>query len=558
MEFSNNTTHDDATFRIRQYYQQTNSTASRKAPANTYYPAQRSPRWLLLLSIFLLLGLIFVILQLPALINANNNLITVQIGDQQSATIDLRQRVPISPYLAGVNVFPREGSDSVDMPFSGFMQYTPFLINSMQDMHIKLLRYPGGNWGEDHILSLSQLSDFSRLLIQTSSEGMLQAHLAGPVKDPQGNLQPAGLTSDLNSRARLAAQWVDYMNNIHSPLRAGEHAHDPYYPVKFWTVGNEPDLASNPITQQPYTVHDYVNAFIQFSQAMHSSDPTIKIFGPEISQFYGIGAGPFDAEGHRWMDDFLQGIARYEQLHPALPYHILDGVSFHRYQFDNAHIAPDILLNSSREWSHLLTPLRDLIQRDFGRDIPIALSEVNTNPGELVPTRGLAALWWADTLGTLMNQQIDQVAFFSASGVEKPYPLFTRDGQHATMMTRVMQLFSHLQHYLLPLNMPNDPVGIYATSDDTARTLSLLLINKSSLTQQAQIQAASLLSAFSPWHSQEMRLAPYSIVLVTLHRESRAESYSFIAPTGDAAVAAPLIYTLCGSATTPPPDDKPC
>lgn len=558
MEFNNSTTHDDATFGMRQYHKQANNIAVRQALTTRDYSAQCSPRWYLLLSFFLLLALIFVILQLPALISANTNLIMVQIGDQQSVTIDLRQHVPISPYLYGVNVFPREGSDSVDMPFSGFMQYTPYLVNSMQDMHIRLLRYPGGNWGEDHILSLDQLSDFSRLLIETGSEGMLQAHLAGPVKDQQGNLQPAGLISDLNSRAHLAAQWVDYMNNIRSPLRTGKHVRDPYHPVKSWTVGNEPDLAIDPITQQVYTVNDYVNAFIQFSQVMHSSDPTIRIFGPEISQFYGVGAGPFDAEGHPWMDDFLQGIARYEQLHPALPYHILDGVSFHRYQFNNAHIAPSILLNSSKEWAHLLTPLRDLIKRDFGRDIPIALSEVNTNPGDLVPARGLAALWWADTLGTLMNQQIDQVAFFSASGVERPYPLFTQDGQHATVMAQVMQLFSHLQRYLLPLNLPDEPVSIYATSDDAAQTLSLLLINKSSLVQQAQIQAASLLSAFSPWHDQKMRLAPYSIVLLTMHRDSGAESYSFIAPAGDAAIAAPLIYTLCGAATALPSNDKPC
>lgn len=482
----------------------------------------------------------------------------VQIGSQQSAIVDVRQHIPISPYLYGVNVFPREGSDSADRPFSGFMQYTPYLIDAMQDMHIKLLRYPGGDWGESHILSLNQLSDFSRLLIETSSEGMLQAHLAGPVQDLQGNSQPPGLTLDLNSRARLAAQWVDYMNNSHSTLRTGEHAHDPYHPVKFWTVGNEPDLAIDPMTQQTYTVNSYVNAFIQFSQMMHRSDPTIKIFGPEISQFYGVGVGPFDAEGHLWMDDFLQGIAHYEQLHPELPYHILDGVSFHRYQFDNARVAPGILLSSSNEWTHLLTPLRDLIKRDFGRDIPISLSEVNTNPGDLVPPGGLAALWWADTLGVLMNQQIDQVAFFSASGVERPYPLFTQDGQHATVMARVMQLFSHLQRYLLPLKTQNEPVSIYATRDDTAQTVSFLLINKSSLAQQAQIHAASLLPAFSPWHDQEMRLAPYSIVLVTMHRGSRAESYSFIAPTGDAVVAAPLTYTLCGASTPSPANDKPC
>ncbi|HEU5227153.1 MAG TPA: hypothetical protein VFU49_05020, partial [Ktedonobacteraceae bacterium] len=515
---------------------------------------QRRRKLYLLLSPFFLISLIFAAIQLNASIGANNSQITVQIGRQQTATLDLRQHTPISPYLYGVNVFPRDGSTSLDMPFSGFMQYTPYFIKTIQDMHIKLLRYPGGNWGEQHILSLSQLSDFSQTLIETGSEGMLQAHLAGPVQDQQGNWQPSELSANLNSRALLASRWVDYMNNPHSSLRTGAHAHDPYHPVKFWTVGNEPDLSTDPLTQQVYTVTDYVNAFIQFSLAMHQSDPTIKIFGPEISQFYGVGAGPVDAQGQRWMDDFLKGIARYEQLHPALPYHILDGVSFHRYQFDNAQVAPGILLSSSNEWGSLLTPLRELIKRDFGRDLPISLSEVNTNPGDLVPTRGLAALWWANTLGGLMNQQIEQVAFFSASGVEKPYPLFTNDGLHMTAMAWVMQLFSHLQHNLVPLSIPNEPVSVYATCDDTAQTISFLFINTSPLAQEAQIRPA----AFSAWHYQAIRLAPYSIIITTMHRESGAESYRFITTSGDAVAATPVTYTRCETSNAIPANDKPC
>jgi hypothetical protein len=60
--------------------------------------------------------------------------------------------------------------------------------------------------------------------------------------------------------------------------------------------------------------------------------------------------------------------------------------------------------------------LRQLIRQDLGRDAPIAVTEINSNPTTNMPTPGIAALWWADTLSTLMEQEIEYVAFFSVEG----------------------------------------------------------------------------------------------------------------------------------------------
>ncbi|MBV9708231.1 MAG: hypothetical protein JO125_12575, partial [Chloroflexi bacterium] len=222
-----------------------------------------------LVSIILLIVVIFAALRVSMVASGNDDQLEVRIGDQQPAQVDLRQSLPIDPHLFGVNVFPKVGTNSLDHISAGFMNYTPFIVSGLQDMSIKLLRYPGGEWGEQHILTLSQLGNFATFLTQTNSEGMIQAHLSGPVKDEQGNFKPADLTSDLNVRANLAGRWVDYMNNPHSDQRKTQHAHDPFHPVKLWTVGNEPDQPTliNPLTNQPYTVADYVTAFIQFSKA---------------------------------------------------------------------------------------------------------------------------------------------------------------------------------------------------------------------------------------------------------------------------------------------------
>jgi len=323
-------------------------------------------------------------------------------------------------------------------------------------------------------------------------------------------------------------------------------------------VGNEPDRLRNPDTGKPFTVAEYTNDFIQFSLQMHQNNPTIQVFGPEISQFYGVGTGPIDPNGQLWMENFLKGVGAYEKAHPELKFHLLDGVSFHLYPFTDSNKGPAVLLGSTAEWDYLLSPLRQLIRQDLGRDAPIAVTEINTNPTKQVPSRGLAALWWADILGTLMDQEVEYVAFFAAEGVDTPYPLFTSDGLRQTPMFRVMQLFSHLQRNLIPVAAQRDPISIYATQDDTHQTVSLLFVNKSDMTQLAQVSDQNQFFGISSWHNLDISLFGYSITLVTLHRGGRAEAYSYNAPAVDDANVAPLTYTVCGYQTDVLANETPC
>src|SRR5437588_3412059 len=501
------------------------------------------------LVVVVLIALLLGSVRLLPLAYDNNNQLLVRIGSQQSTLVDLRQSVPVSPYLLGTNVFPQAGTSSLDAVDSGFMNYGPTITNDLRDAHVKLLRFPGGSWGENHVYSPEQLNDFSTLLSRVGAEGMVQVQLSDPL-----NVQP----DDLTARAKQAGDIVDYMNHLHSTQRTGKYAHALFHPIKFWTVGNEPDQLINPDTGEKFTVADYVKAFIQFSLVMHQTDPTIQVFGPEISQFYGLGTGLTDAQGQLWMEGFLKGVGEYEQQHPQLKFHILDGVSFHRYQFDDAHLASALLMSSTGEWNYLLPSLHQLIRQDFGHDLPVAITEINTNPNGAVPPRGLAALWWADTLGMLMNQQVDYVAFFSAEGVDKPYPLFDTHNLHETAMLRVMQLFSHFQRNLIPLDIQREPLSLYATQDDAHQTVSLLFVNKSSIAQLAQVSAQSTLPALDPWPNLNINIQGFSMLLVTLHYNGGAAAYSYIAPFTDNATAAPLSYTVCGNKTNSVANSVPC
>lgn len=519
-------------------------------------------------SIALLFVIVFSVVRVASVAAGTNDQLTLTIGNQQAALIDLRQGMPISPDLFGVNVFPQAGTSSIDEDYTGFMNYGPQVTNGLRDAGINLLRFPGGSWNEKHILSYTQLYDFSQLLKVTGAQGMIQARISDPIDKFTRN-------SSVADRAALAGHWVDFMDNPKSPFRTGviypniryDYSKASITPVVLWSVGNEPDQLINTDTGKKYTVADYVKTFIAFSTQMHQNNPAIKVFGPELSQFFGVGVGPRDANGTLWMEGFLRGVADYE-AHSKLPYHLLDGVSFHSYQFQDAQTSPYMLMSSSEEWNYLLPQLHQLIRQILtpavgaaNADLPIAITEINSNPSNgLSPTTGQAALWWADTLGTLMNNQADYVSYFSAQGVDQPYPLFTQAATpQQTAMDRVFQMFTHLQHNLVPLRVQHDPVDVFATTDSNRQTVSLLFVNKSGGNQTAQIGPLNTAFGFSPWQTQSVSIKGYSMVLITLHRGGgTAQAYRFTVPLSDNKPLQPVYSYVCGHNYDPLSFNTPC
>jgi hypothetical protein len=499
------------------------------------------------------LTFIFAGIRLGVVFSGTNDELEVRVGDQQNAIVDLRQSIPVSPQIRGTNVFPLANTQDVDGKYgAAIMQFTPKMIADMQaggqnGMDLGLLRYPGGDVGEKTIISFQQLDQFSKMLNDTHAEGMLQAHIGGPT----ANGNPHNLGNDVASRAALAGQWVDFMNNPKSNSRTP--ALKNFHPVKYWSVGNEPDKQINPVTKKVYTVAEYVDVFVQFSKIMHQNNPGIKIFGPELSSFNGVGMGPDDATGNHWMEAFLKGVSDYEKANPALLAsigikHLLDGVSFHYYPIQSPTIVPSQLMTTPGALEYLIPQLRETIKQTMGYDLPISISEVNAvnSLQTSVPTHGQAALWWADTLGELLNQRVEFVSFFSASGVNAPYPLFDGTGLHDTPMERVMEVFAHLQDNLVPLSIQRNPISVYATQDDSHQTVSLLFVNKSSLPQTAQVNPANNFLGLSPWHSVTISVGGNSVIVLTLHRDGgTTEANYFQAPTTNDNTVGAVNYTAC-------------
>jgi hypothetical protein len=421
---------------------------------------------------------------------------TVQIPGQPPLNVDLAAGAPKSPYVMGVNVFPPTDTKAQDGAY-GFMPYDDKTVQGLRSAGATLLRFPGGSWGEEHSFSFEQLNAFLALAQQLHATPLINVRLAGG--DPE-----------------KAAALVRYCNDPHDPARKA-YPDAPVVPVRYWAIGNEPDLrgTSYPVTQ-------YVQDFIAYARAMKAADPTIQIYGPEVSQYKGPTT-PHDASGTPWLSGFLQGVARYQQDHKET---LLDGVSVHRYPFSDGDESTNLLYASASEWRYALPLLRAQIHEILGKDLPVAITEINTSPlGDAMISPPAAALWWADTLGTLIEQRAAMVAFFSARVVERPYPLLTMSGE-ATPLAQVMALYAHMASDAIPLGATG-PISAFAATNSQHDTLTLLLVNTSSQSASITVDPAP---GTSNWQPTRVQLPAYAVACLVLHAGQDGQRYQY-APT---------------------------
>ena len=426
-----------------------------------------------------------------AYIGANSTL-TVRIDNQQPVTIDPRASAPRNPYVYGVNVFPEEATQALDGAY-GFMPYDAKTIVGLKGAGVTLLRFPGGAWGEEHTASYAQIGAFLTLAHETHAAPLIQVRLQG------------GSPSQ-------AAALVRYCNHVNDPNRASTPT-VPFLPVRFWVIGNEPDLIG-----PSYTVRDYVHDFIADATAMKAVDPTIQIYGPELSGINGLNT-PIDATGTPWITGFLKGIATYEQAHHT---RILGGVSFHSYTFGDGSGDLGLLLSSANEWRYTLPELRLEIQEIMGASLPIAVTEINTSihaSDDLLT----AALWWADNLGALQEEQVNIVSFFAARGLPLQDMLLTLKGK-PTPLYYVMQLYNHMARNVIQVGGTPGPVSVYASTSPSHDVITLMFVNKSPNASMVSIAPGQ---TFSGWRDMRLDVPPYTVVCAVVYPGGSGQAYTY-------------------------------
>ncbi len=278
--------------------------------------------------------------------------------------VDTRSSLgPISPLVYGSNYGPW-----VAVPYA--------MLPDAEKAGITFIRFPAGSWGDNNNVTPTQIDQL-----------MSFCKMIGAVPSISVRLK--------NGTPEVAAALVRYANI------------ENHYGVKYWSIGNEPDLYTKEMNAN-YDTARFNKDWRQIAEAMKAVDPTIKLLGPEISQYTGnAGANAKDAEGRDWMTEFLKANGD-----------IVDVVTIHRYPFPanggrQATTIEDLRKNSA-EWDAIIPDLRNLIKKTTGHDIPIGVTEINSHwskaaGGPADPGSLYNAVWWADVLGRMIYQNVFMV-----------------------------------------------------------------------------------------------------------------------------------------------------
>lgn len=358
----------------------------------------------------------------------------------------------ISPYLYGTNYGPMHAITMDMMPYALEAGFTAF-------------RFPGGAWGDETDLRPFQIDQFMDFCKQFGALPTISVRLK-------------------NGKPEVAAELVRYTNL------------DKRYGVVYWSIGNEPTLYEGDLRETYDTVR-FNREWRAIAEAMKAVDPTIKLMGPELHQWgVDLQSTPKDSSGRDWMIEFLKANGD-----------LVDVVTVHRYPLwkpSAQMVTPAELRANTQEWDNLVIYLRSLIHELTGRDLPIAFTEVNSDPrsvmlGEATPDTLYNAIWYADVLGRLGRQGVFMVNQWVISQRTTGLGLFMGNTIRPTLYTFYLYKRFGRERIYASSGIPD--VNIYAARRDDG-ALTLMVVNLKDTEQRVPIR----LDGISPTQAEVWRL----------------------------------------------------
>ncbi|PJF31597.1 MAG: hypothetical protein CUN52_02715 [Phototrophicales bacterium] len=360
----------------------------------------------------------------------------IRADDESVLWVDVESPVgEISPYVYGANY--------------GLLNVIPFdLYPAAEASGIRYLRFPGGRVGDTTNIQNFQIDQFIALCRQIGAEPSISVRLEGGTPEQ-------------------AAKMVEYVNITKN------------YGVKYWSIGNEPNLFND------YTTEQHNRDWRAIAQAMLAIDPTIMFVGPDTSQFTGIDSYEGIARAHEFLREFLRANGD-----------MIDIVSVHRYPFpqNNQRATIETLRQDIYTWDSIVTNLRQVVNEEVGEALPIAITEANSdwsaNIGtEATPDSFYNAIWWSAVLSKLIQHQVSIVAYFNMQTSDQlgGHGLLARYNVRPTYY--VYQLYQKLGTTLLQSgnDTPLDIIITSALREDGAITIIITNVTDNLLTRPLEL-----------------------------------------------------------------------
>ncbi len=306
-------------------------------------------------------------------------------------------------------------------------------------------------------------------------------------------MQVSLLKNISNGRATAgdAADMVTYCNKTRD------------YNIKYWEIGNEPDLYSDLGDRPGYTVTDFCSDFNAFSIAMKAADPSIKILGPELSWKYYPKTG-----GDDWLTPFIQNCKGH-----------FDIVSIHRYPFSASQSTIENAMADAANFNKVVDGVRSLMNANGLSSVPLAITEANISwdgdPSHsnysASPQTFYAALWVADTLGEAIQQGLWAYCFWSIS---EGWTLSFIDGSSKEPKPNYYAYWMFTNNFGTKLLSATAPLGfsVYASRNENDDTI-LIVINKNSTNNEETLKFSGFSTALP---DQSYKFPAYSITCLTI------------------------------------------
>ncbi len=312
--------------------------------------------------------------------------------------------IPISPHFAGINAWmpDKVGSES----YGGDLMAK---WDEVEMSGVKIMRY-GGSSVDRHADPSSaearaQYVSLVQAMKASGFEPVLQVPVCMRCTPPYTALEAGGLVRYINETMGLG--------------------------VKYWSIGNEPDLEDGNYSASGYDRASQVAAYlIPFATEMKKADPTIKILAPETAWYNdpiikGLTTCDETADDSE-TDDLINLPGKNNSGH-----YYVDIISFHTYNgFDGDQTRDQVIGKLLKEGSFNddLSALKGRIaecNRFNGRTgsdaLKIAVTETNVNHAQpendniygVGAASFLGGQFWAELMGISMQQGVDFVNFWS-------------------------------------------------------------------------------------------------------------------------------------------------
>jgi hypothetical protein len=364
-----------------------------------------------------------------------------------------------SPMPGGLYVDAGQSLGQISPVFFGtnwgpWLGVPPTMLDVIPSMGIKIVRFPGGRWGDENTPTATQIDMLMAFCEQWGAEPFINVRLVA-------------------STPAAAAEMVRYVN-----IEKG-------YKVRYWGIGNEPDLFPTQVGMRlpNYTPEQFAQDWRLFAQAMKAADPSIQLVGPEVSQFI---ANPTEEYGQKYSDWLVAFLKTNADL--------VDIVSVHRYPFPQSMTAgaplKEHLRANSAEWDVLIPSLRSIVREQTGKDLRVAVTEFNSSwvenaGGEGTIDSHFHGIWFADVVGRMINQDTFMLQQFAVTG---RYGMMNRSELNSTGLA--FQMFTrHFGNQRVYASSDQQYVSVYAAKRlDGALTIMVINLNSEPKSVNLQIE----------------------------------------------------------------------